>query len=84
MTNIIKVNPESFETLYLRAEDGSILTTESGKKIIVQRIIPAEYKAVRIYDYEHQLNENKKEIKLVDRKYLIQIEKEFKRLMNEQ
>lgn len=82
MSRIIKANPESFDTLYLRAEDGTILKTENGKKLIVQRIIPSEWKPLRIYEYEQQINENKREIKLIDRKYLDQIEREFRKIMN--
>lgn len=81
MTRTIKINPESFETLYLRAEDGTILTTESGRRIIIQRIIPSGWKPVRIYEYEQQLNDNKREIKLVDRNYLEQVDREFRRLI---
>lgn len=77
----IKINPESFETLYLRAEDGTILTTTAGRRIIVQRIIPLGWKPVRVYEYEYQLNENKREIKLVDRNYLEQVDREFRRLI---
>jgi hypothetical protein len=81
MTDIIKVNPESFETLYLRAEDGRILRTENGRRIIVQRIIPEGWIPVRVYEYEQQLNENKREIKLIDRQYRDQIDSEITRLI---
>ena len=77
----IKINPESFETLYLRAEDGTILTTTAGRRIIVQRIIPQGWNPVRVYEYEYQINENKREIKLVDRNYLEQVDREFRRLI---
>lgn len=77
--DIIKLAPESFRTIYLRKEDRIILRTEQGRKIIIKRIIPDEWKAWRIYDQELAVNENKKEIFLVDRNYLPQINDEFRR-----
>lgn len=70
--------PESFRTIYLRREDRVILRTESGRKIIIKRIIPEEWEPYRIYDFENTLNENKKEIYLFDNSYLNQIVREFR------
>lgn len=73
----IKLSPDSFRTIYLRKENRVILRTEAGRKIVVDRIIPEEWTPYRIYDYERALNENKREIFLVDRSLLPQIEDEF-------
>lgn len=73
----IKLSPDSFRTLYLRKEDRVILRTEAGRKIVVNRIVPEEWTPYRVYDYEKALNDNKREIFLVDRTYLEQVEKEF-------
>ena len=81
MANVVKITPESFQTIYLRAEDGTFIETENGKKIIVRRIVPEEWTPVRIYELESELNENKKEIFLVDRDYYKQIDKEFRKLI---
>jgi hypothetical protein len=75
--DIIKLSPESFETIYLRGEDRVVLRTELGRKIIINRIIPEEWTAYRFYDYERDLNENKKEIFLFDNKYVNQISEDF-------
>ena len=75
--DIIKLAPESFQTIYLRKEDRVILRTEQGRKIIIKRIIPEEWKEWKIYDQEYALNENKKEIFLIDRNYLPQINSDF-------
>tara|TARA_B110000977_G_C10985255_1_gene457710 strand:+ start:931 stop:1185 length:255 start_codon:yes stop_codon:yes gene_type:complete len=77
--DIIKLAPESFQTIYLRKEDRIILRTEQGRKIIIKRIIPAEWKEWKVYDQELADNENKKEIFLVDRGYLPIITNEFAR-----
>jgi hypothetical protein len=69
--------PESFRTIYLRREDRVIMRTEQGRKIIIKRIIPEEWKPYRLFDYENALNENKKEIFLFDNRYTSQITKEF-------
>lgn len=79
MPDIIKLSPESFRTIYLQAEDGSILETEAGSKIYIRRIIPSEWIPYRIYDYELALNENKRSINLVDKAFTEQITKEFKK-----
>lgn len=77
MVDRIVLAPESFRTLYLQTEDGLILQTESGRRIIVDRIVGEDWTPFRIYDYELRLNENKRNIVLVDKKYLPQIEKEL-------
>ena len=69
--------PESFRTIYLRKEDRVILRTERGRKIIIKRIIPDEWKEYRIYDFERDRNESKKEIFLFDNRSLPQLTKEF-------
>tara|TARA_R110002074_G_scaffold351897_2_gene523112 strand:- start:706 stop:963 length:258 start_codon:yes stop_codon:yes gene_type:complete len=73
----ILLAPESFRTIYLRREDRVIMRTELGQKIIIKRIIPAEWEPYRIYEYEETLNNNKKEIYLFDKDFLPQITKEF-------
>ena len=77
------LNPESFRTIYLRKEDNVILRTEKGRRIIIKQIIPEEWIPTRIYDYEYEMNENKKNILLVDKQYLPIIEKDLKRLLRE-
>jgi hypothetical protein len=78
MADIIKITPESFRTLYLRRENEVILRTESNRRIVINRIIPEEWIPYRIYEYERAINENKRNIDLIDKQYLPQIEKEFK------
>lgn len=77
--DIVKLAPESFRTIYLRKEDRIILRTEQGRKIIIKRIIPDEWKEWKVYDQELALNDNKKEIFLIDSTYLPVITKEFAR-----
>jgi hypothetical protein len=75
--DIVKLAPESFRTIYLRAENRIILRTEAGRKIIIKRIIPDEWKPYRIIDFENDLNSNKKEIFLFDSDFIGQLEDEF-------
>jgi len=77
--DIVKLAPESFQTIYLRKEDRIILRTEQGRKIIIKRIIPEEWREWKVYDQELAENENKKEIFLIDKSYLPLITKEFAR-----
>jgi hypothetical protein len=77
--DIIKLAPESFQTIYLRKEDRVILRTEQGRKIIIKRIIPDEWKPWKVYDQETYENENKKEIYLIDRAYIPIIEQQHQR-----
>lgn len=39
--------------------------------------------AVSVFDYEFQLNENRREIKLLDKRYVAAVEQEFKKLMSD-
>lgn len=73
----IKLSPDSFRTIFLRAENRVILRTEAGKRIVIRRIVSEEWEPYRLYDYEKALNDNKRDIFLVDRLYLSQVEKEF-------
>ena len=79
----IVLAPESFRTIYLRREDRVILRTERGQKIIVKRIIPDDWVPYRIFEYETQINNNKKEILLFDNSYLNQLTDEFSRQVGE-
>jgi hypothetical protein len=78
MVDQVILAPESFRTIYLRKEDRVILRTEQGRKIIIKRIIPDEWQAYRIYEYERDRNEAKKEIFLFDNRFLPQLTREFK------
>jgi hypothetical protein len=75
---IIKISPETFNTLFLRNEDGVILLAANGRRIVVNQFIPDEWIPVRVYELERQLNENKREIVLIDKLYKNQIVKEFR------
>lgn len=75
--DIIKLAPDSFRTIFLRKEDRVILRTEAGRRIWIKKIIPEEWVPYRVYEYEQALNDNKRNIQLVDRTYLSQIEKEL-------
>ena len=79
--DIVKLAPESFRTIYLRKEDRIILRTEQGRKIIIKRIIPNEWKPWRVHDQELADNNNKKEIFLVDNAYLPQVTDSFRKKM---
>ena len=78
MADFIKLSPDSFRTLYLRKEDNIILRTERGRRIIIKKLVPEEWQAYRIYDEELALNENKRNIRLIDKRFLPQIERELR------
>jgi len=75
---IVRISPESLRTLFLRKENGEILLTEQGRRIVIRQIVPEDVKPVRVYDYEKQQNENRREIQLIDRAYRNQVVEEFK------
>jgi hypothetical protein len=77
MAEIIKLSPDSFRTIYLRKEDDIILRTERGRRIIIKKIIPEEWKPYRLYEYENAINENKRNILIVDNKFAPQIDREL-------
>jgi hypothetical protein len=80
---ILKVNNKTLVYEYLYDQLGNVLTTENGKYIYTS-VKPYEgYIAYRVFDYENDLNENKRQILVIDKQYLSQIEKELKTLMNE-
>jgi len=78
-TEIVRIAPESLRTLFLRKENGEILLTEDGRRIIIRQIVPEGFKRIRLYEYEQQQNENKREIILVDKLYRNQVVEEFRR-----
>lgn len=75
--DIIKLAPDSFRTIFLRKEDRVILRTEAGRRIWIKKIIPEEWIPYRVYEYEQALNDNKRNIQLIDRTYLSQVEKDL-------
>jgi hypothetical protein len=77
MADFVKLSPESFRTLYLRGENRVILLTEAGRRIIVERIVGSEWTPYRIYEFEAAKNENKREIFLIDRRYLNQVDEQL-------
>lgn len=83
MKKIVRISPESFVTFFLRDENGEIMLDEDGRRIMVEQIIPPEWKPIRIYEFEKQINENKREIVLIDKLYRNQIVDEFKRSIAE-
>jgi hypothetical protein len=78
-SDIVRVSPESFRTLFLRKEDGDYILSENGRRIIASQIVEEGWKSVRAYEYEKQQNENKREILLIDRIYRNQVVEEFRR-----
>lgn len=81
--DIIKLGPESFRTLYLRKEDRVIVRTEAGRRVIIKRIIPEEWTPYRISEFEQTVNDNKRNIQLIDRNLISKIEKEIVDKINE-
>ena len=75
------LNPISFNTIYLRKEDNIILKSENGKRIYISKLIPEEWTPTRIYEYEDEINENKRNILLIDKTFLPMVEKDLKRLL---
>lgn len=66
------------------AEDISMVQTSEGRQAIFSGFIDTQRnRPIRVYDYETILNENKRQIVLVDKKYTSKIEEEFYRLMRE-
>jgi hypothetical protein len=76
---ILRVSPESLRTLFLRTEEGEIILSEDGRRIVIRQVVPEGFKPIRIYDYEKQQNENKRNIQLIDKAYRNQVVEEFKR-----
>lgn len=73
----IRLSPDSFRTIFLRKEDRVILRTEAGRRIVIKRIIPEEWTPYRVYENEQALNDNKRNIQLIDRNLLPEIEKDL-------
>lgn len=73
----IRLSPDSFRTIFLRKEDSVILRTEAGRRIVIKRIIPEEWTPYRVYENEQALNDNKRNIQLIDRNLLPEIEKDL-------
>lgn len=69
----------SFPTVYETDLQGNFVLDSDGYKKPISRTVSSDYTPIRIYDYEFQMNENKREITLVDKSYVAQIEKEFRK-----
>lgn len=65
----VKVSPDTFPYVY------------DNQQNITGRSVPTGWSPMRIYDYETILNENRREILVVEQRFYEQITKEFKRLI---
>ncbi len=83
MVDVVRISPESFRTLFLRREDEVIIVTEEGRRMTIRQIIPEEWRPIRVYEYEKQINENKREIILIDKLHRNQVVEEFRRSLRE-
>lgn len=77
-TELYRISPESFRSFYLRDSAGEYILAEDGSRLVVTQVVPDDVIPVRIYEYEKQQNENKREIVLIDRIYRNQVVQEFK------
>jgi len=64
---------------YKNVNDGTLISKDSYT--LNPLIDGDEWEALRIYDYEEELNENKRVIQLLDRRYVSQAENELKELL---
>lgn len=67
----IKVSPNTFPYVYDELQNA------------IGRDVAVGWTPLRIYDYENTINENRREILVVEQRYYEQINKEFKRLIRE-
>lgn len=65
-----------FFTLSIPSE-GFDESFDDGTRVVVS----VKHDAITIYDYEFALNEQKRQLRLIDKSYVVQIEDEFKALM---
>lgn len=68
---LVKASPLTFPMLY----------DQQGN--VVGRDVPVNWKPERIYDYENTLNEQNREILIVEKRYYEQIQSEFKRIIKQ-
>ena len=80
---IIRISAQTLVYQFLLTERGEILQSDDNENIFVSVNPPEGYIAYRLYDYERTLNENKREIVLVDKQYLPKIETDFKKLIKQ-
>jgi hypothetical protein len=66
---VLRVSPDTFPYVY------------NNNSEITGRNVPVGWSALRIYDHENDINENKREIVVVEQRQYEQINKEFKRLI---
>lgn len=79
---VVKRSPESFPTEYETTLDGLIVIDENDKPIVVSRTIEPDWIPVRVYEFEFQMNENKREIRLIEDRFYQKTLREFKATMN--
>lgn len=75
---LIRINGQSLIYEYLMTERNEPIQVEDGENIFLEVKPPEGYYPYRIFDFENDLNENKREIVLIDRQYLPIIEDELR------
>ena len=82
--SFLKISPKSLSTQYTLYDNDDVLLYNNDELIYYnynEFYDVSEWRPMRIYEYETILNNNKREIKLVENRFKNQIDKEFKRLM---
>ena len=77
-TSTEKIIPLDVGTYNSFMETNNTYTLPSGLTCSVR----ATKRSVTLYDYEYDLNESRREIKLMDRNYVNQMEEQFKTVMD--
>ena len=79
--HLVRVNGQTLLYEYLLTERNEPIQVEEGDSIFLSVHPPEGYYPYRVYDYENDLNENKREIVLVDKQYLPLVETELKTVL---
>lgn len=69
--------------LYRNIEDPTIEVSPDTLTLLSDDYEASEWYAVRFYEYEHELNESRRDILMVNKIYIDQMEKELETILNE-
>ena len=71
----IRISPNTYENFPTPVVDDNNPATANTELLVDQSFVAADFRPIRIYEYEEELNELRKKIILFDRRFIVEIDK---------
>lgn len=78
---VVKINKDSLNVDYLLTQNNEFILTEDDERLFSSATPPEGYMPYRVGEYEEALNEQRRNIVVIEKSYITKAEKDLRRLM---